>query len=577
MFAATRQWFRRHKTPIAIGVGIVGAGYVATQYVLTKLNDARERMSSDRIAKENLRRRFEQNQEDCTFTVLALLPTVTANVLEAMNTEAITYQIQNMKTGSAVVAARSVRSEGADSHRPPSIADTLATEDEDRSMASLQSESGVHASQVVLPAQTSARTPAAATTSGAPQKDTPQPRKSKRQLWDDLTISSITRAYTLLYTVSLLVMLTRIQLNLLGRRSYLSSVVSLATGSAQAAISLENNDDDSLLQQQHVLGNSIDFEVNRKYLAFSWWLLNRSWADLSQRVETAVRAAFGHLSPRDLVSLDNFADLTRQVRLSIERGPIEPSATSAAAVPSLSSQQSRWLSLVLPPPGLEEFVLRESGILSDSATATFEQIDRSEAEGAESASSVSSTVPANDSPAQTKALRRMLDETADLVESPTFAHVLSQILDAGFATLIEHKVAPAAFDLPPSVGEGSLELTRLRHKKVVQLPKILSVLTRQAHVIGSGMPNEYLHEMESVRDLEAFAAVVYSSNWESEIHEDSLLAAAEDVRQQAEVEQAKHVVAALPAETALADESVIMVEQSQASLESAWERALDKS
>ena len=38
--------------PIAIGLGVVGAGYVATQYVLSKINDARERMSSDRIAKE---------------------------------------------------------------------------------------------------------------------------------------------------------------------------------------------------------------------------------------------------------------------------------------------------------------------------------------------------------------------------------------------------------------------------------------------------------------------------------------------------------------------------------------------
>ncbi|CAK7563838.1 MAG: peroxin [Sporothrix epigloea] len=575
MFAATRQWFRRHRTPIAIGVGIAGAGYVATQYVLTKLNDARERMSSDRIAKENLRRRFEQNQEDCTFTVLALLPTVTANVLESMNTEAITYQIQHMKIGSAVAAARSVRSEGADSVTPPSIADTLVTEDEDRSMASLQSESGVHASQVVLPAQAPASYSVAATTGGEPQRDAPKLRKTKRQLWDDLIISSITRAYTLLYTVSLLVMLTRIQLNLLGRRSYLSSVVSLATGSAQATISLENNDDDNLLQQQHILGNSIDFEVNRKYLAFSWWLLNRSWADLSQRVETAVRAAFGHLSPRDLVSLDNFADLTRQVRQSLERGPVEPSLNAAAAVPSLNTQQSRWLPLVLPPPGLEDFVLRESGILADSATATFEQIGQSEARSAEGAASVSSGASADESPSQTKALRRMLDETADLVESPTFAHVLTQILDAGFATLIEHKVAPAAFDLPPSVGEGSLELTQLRHKKVVQLPKILSVLTRQAHMIGSGMPNEYLHEMESVRDLEAFAAVVYSSNWESEIHEESLLAVAEDLRQQAEAGQAKQVAEMNPSNAALADESIIMVGQSQASLESAWERALD--
>lgn len=52
MLSATRRWFRRNRTPVAIGVGVVGAGYLATQYVLNKINDARERMSSDRIAKE---------------------------------------------------------------------------------------------------------------------------------------------------------------------------------------------------------------------------------------------------------------------------------------------------------------------------------------------------------------------------------------------------------------------------------------------------------------------------------------------------------------------------------------------
>lgn len=52
MFDATRRWFRRNRTPLAIGVGVVGVGYVVTQYVLGKISDARERMSSDRIAKE---------------------------------------------------------------------------------------------------------------------------------------------------------------------------------------------------------------------------------------------------------------------------------------------------------------------------------------------------------------------------------------------------------------------------------------------------------------------------------------------------------------------------------------------
>jgi peroxin-3 len=52
MIAATRKWFRRYRTPFAIGFGVVGVGYVATQYVLGKISDARERMSSDRIARE---------------------------------------------------------------------------------------------------------------------------------------------------------------------------------------------------------------------------------------------------------------------------------------------------------------------------------------------------------------------------------------------------------------------------------------------------------------------------------------------------------------------------------------------
>lgn len=52
MFSSTRRWLRQNRTPIAVCVGVVGAGYVLTQYVVSKINDARERMSSDRIAKE---------------------------------------------------------------------------------------------------------------------------------------------------------------------------------------------------------------------------------------------------------------------------------------------------------------------------------------------------------------------------------------------------------------------------------------------------------------------------------------------------------------------------------------------
>ncbi|CAP68842.1 uncharacterized protein PODANS_7_8080, partial [Podospora anserina S mat+] len=285
MLAATKRWFRRNRTPLAIGAGVIGAGYVVTNYVLGKLQDARERMSSDRIAKENLRRRFEQNQEDCTFTVLALLPTATTNILEAMNTERITYEIQQMK-GSAVARTKSIGSTS-----PPSL--SAETDDDGRSMfsVSVTSDAGLQTSQLAVPTSIAAaisgdgNVPVDGAQEGDALSVPPKPKKTKRQLWNDLTISSITRAYTLLYTLSLLTMLTRIQLNLLGRRSYLSSVVSLATGSAQQTISLENNDDDGN-NPEHYYGS--DFEVNRRYLTFSWWLLNRGWVDVMQRVETAV-------------------------------------------------------------------------------------------------------------------------------------------------------------------------------------------------------------------------------------------------------------------------------------------------
>lgn len=128
-----------------------------------------------------MRRRFEQNQEDCTFTVLALLPTATTNLLETMNTEKITLEIQQLKG-----TTKGVRS-GESSATPPSIADTTMTEEEGKSVISQQSDSGIHASQITLPSPTAAGD--ASQDGGQAAAAAQKTRKSKRQLWDDLTIS----------------------------------------------------------------------------------------------------------------------------------------------------------------------------------------------------------------------------------------------------------------------------------------------------------------------------------------------------------------------------------------------------
>lgn len=388
-------------------------------------------------------------------------------------------------------------------------------------------------------------------------------------------------------------MLTRVQLNLLGRRSYLSSVVSLATGSNSATISLENNDDDNSAQ---AYGD--DFEVNRKYLTFSWWLLNKGWLDIAQRVEAAVRQVFGQTNPRDQLSLETFAAMTSQVRRLVEGS----AAFSDPTAPGPATAPTKWLPFLLPPPDMEEYVLRESGILDDSAAS----VTRAQEEEGQSPPKEQQPSPPPSSPSSTASLRRLLDETSDLIEAPAFTHVLTQLLDAGFATLLDTKLAQGAFDLPaapaqPSstsepppptidatgaavVGPEQLRQRRRAEHKVL-LPKCLSVLTKQAHAIGAGAgasaseaPNEYLQAMEGVRDLEGFAALVYSSNWENEVRPDEMMPAPSSSSVTATTTTAwssvrESRVLGLEGE---GEGSLVLVEPSQGSFESAWARATEK-
>lgn len=127
-------------------------------------------------------------------------------------------------------------------------------------------------------------------------------------------MAAITRSFTLLYTLSLLTLLTRIQLNLLGRKNYLQSVLTLASPPTESfGITLEDHDQE---RERIDLGN--DFETNRRYLTFSWWLLHRGWRDLMGKVEAAVKETFGPLNPREDITLVKLSELTLVVRKKVE-------------------------------------------------------------------------------------------------------------------------------------------------------------------------------------------------------------------------------------------------------------------
>ena len=89
----------------------------------------------------SLRRRFEQNQTDCTYTVLALLPTAAEDILETLPVEELTKELQRKRAErlARLNAGEAVSSEIS------SVTPSLV-EEEGRS---LSSEGFIHTSQMV--------------------------------------------------------------------------------------------------------------------------------------------------------------------------------------------------------------------------------------------------------------------------------------------------------------------------------------------------------------------------------------------------------------------------------------------
>lgn len=203
----------------------------------------------------------------------------------------------------------------------------------------------------------------------------------------------------------------------------------------------------------------------------------------------------------------------------------------------------KWLPHLLPPRDQEEFVLQESGMTTASAPASATSPSN------EDPNDPTTTIPSSPGTFSTQSapLRRLLDETSDLIDSPTFTHINTLLLDTLFSHLTDTKLRSQAFKLPiephthPSEPLPLDPATRVQEifadplttpantndpndpslpqdlsQTTAKLATILAVMTRQAHAIGNGVPNEYVQALESVHELDAFAAVVYSSNFEFE-------------------------------------------------------------
>jgi len=300
-----------------------------------------------------MKRRFEQNQQDCVFTVLSLLPTLGDQLLHELNVESITAKLQQSRSqrstpaptpdssmllppkateGEATTAeatnvngeeteekkeeqeheGENLTSDGAgespkvngdsESHQANGDAphaDAAASETETEKVVEKegptvdgsapeiqvqqQQEEATTAEESAAHAQAQAQAMVKDEITAAAE------RRAKLELWSELKNMSLTRTVTALYSLTFLTLLTQVQLNLLGRFTYVSSVVALSN-TTDASYRVESPATKGSLTSTNGL---LDYQTEKKYLTFSYWLLHEGWRRWNEKVRDAVEDIVG--------------------------------------------------------------------------------------------------------------------------------------------------------------------------------------------------------------------------------------------------------------------------------------------
>lgn len=337
-----------------------------------------------------MKRRFEQNQQDCVFTVLSLLPTLGDQLLHELNVELITAKLQQTRSQrptplptpdtSMILPPKSTettngeheangeikenesttggdqeqikeetnKSEEANTEESPkAVEDTEAPKEEangtqinghtEKTEDSEKSESTEETTHVN---GSSPPTPEIKVQEESPSTDSEKEqlhkaaqtvvrdeataaidRRTKLELWNELKVMSMltlllrpitpyrlmttndfmlteriffgndlgfTRTVTALYSLTFLTLLTQVQLNLLGRFTYVSSVVALSS-TTDASVRVESPTKGSMSSTN----GQLDFQTEKKYLTFSYWLLHEGWRRWSKKVREVVEDIVG--------------------------------------------------------------------------------------------------------------------------------------------------------------------------------------------------------------------------------------------------------------------------------------------
>ncbi|KAJ7661696.1 Peroxin-3 [Mycena rosella] len=432
-------------------------------------------MEQERVARDNLKRRFTQTQSDVSYTILMLVPELSEQVLREMDLDAITQELQRARITQSslsasvassveLVEATDSRSESGTSYSGSASTQSWIETGQpggSREMILGESVAPVHLSDSLMTttstdssSNVSIQGSAVDSTSGSES-----PRPTKAELWNELKMLTFTRTLTTVYTTTLLALLTTVQLTLLARGRYVRSVVqlerqqrhqqALEEGDFAAGFGWEENDEDAEDEEE---------VASAKYLTMTWWILHVGWKDVGERVGGVVSLKT-KLAPSDLHRLVH--DVRRRVEHEVTFEGTE--------------RKVEFHTTLLPQtPETTQHVLTQGGYAS--------------------------ALPPRPAP-QNDAFARLLAETREIVASPDFACVFEACLDRATEVLlssVENAVFASATD---AVAPG--EEVRIR------LAGLLPGLARWSHLALNGLPNELVDNILDVRQVAALSAIIF--------------------------------------------------------------------
>ncbi|KAF9447254.1 hypothetical protein P691DRAFT_707094 [Macrolepiota fuliginosa MF-IS2] len=408
MLSSLKTYVSDRKAGIFKTAGFVGGIYITRHYINDRLAEVKTRLEQERAAKENLRRRFQQTQDDVSYTIMALLPTLGDQILENMDVEVITQELQSrskarnarlqpemsssLASSIDVVQRHEVRSEnGSAASTNFSLAEPDSSAQTGESNAS---DNVAHISEPRKDPMSSSLISSATRDSAASREnvsvDSSQlsdnflsssvvsgssDTRTKAELWNEVKMLTFTHTLTTLYSTTLLCLLTTVQLTLLARAKYVHAILqqerddrvrerleselsltNLLFGNGRGLEGLMSKDLEAFLGEDDALGEeAIPENAESKYLTLSWWLLHVGWKDVGERVRRGVEEVFDGVSLKTKLNIKDLHRLVGDVRRRVEH-EITFEGTE---------RRINFLSTLLPPtPEMVQHVLTQGGFPS---------------------------------------------------------------------------------------------------------------------------------------------------------------------------------------------------------------------